>query len=201
MASRVALTGQIPAIKSQAGSGPATKSVTAFDFSPKISPGKAAASISEPVLTTPFFVDRAKDLGVAHEYQNGATGAVLMVEALGGGVAWTDFDRDGQVDLYFTQGGNPAAESPGGQPGNALFRNTRGQVFKDATSQARVGDSGYGQGIAVGDFDNDGHLDLYVGFPTAEETPNRLFRNNGDGLSFTDVAPVLGVDLKGTTRQ
>ncbi|MCP4784038.1 MAG: CRTAC1 family protein [Fuerstiella sp.] len=167
---------------SQAGSGPATKSVTAFDFSPKISPGKAAASISEPVLTTPFFVDRAKDLGVAHEYQNGATGAVLMVEALGGGVAWTDFDRDGQVDLYFTQGGNPAAESPGGQPGNALFRNTRGQVFKDATSQARVGDSGYGQGIAVGDFDNDGFDDIYV----TNVGPNVLYRNMGDG-TFTDT--------------
>jgi hypothetical protein len=107
-----------------------------------------------------------------------------MVETFGSGVAWIDYDNDGFVDLYFVNGAPGAA--------NALYRNNKGDgTFTDVTRQAGVaadGNRSYKTGVAVGDYDGDGYLDLYV----TAFGPNILYRNNGNG-SFTDVTSAAGV--------
>lgn len=117
-------------------------------------------------------------------HQSGATPEKHMVETFGSGVAWIDYDNDGFPDLYFVNGAPGAA--------NALYRNNKDGTFTDVTPQAGVaaaGDKGaYKTGVAVGDYDNNGYLDLYV----TAFGPNSLYRNNGDG-TFTDVTSAAGV--------
>lgn len=117
----------------------------------------------------------------------------FLIETMGGGVAFLDFDRDGFEDLFFVNGG----ETPHGKSSspirNALYRNLGNGEFKDVAAKAGVDRLAfYGMGVAVGDFDNDGFPDLYVtGFPSSE-----LFHNNGDG-SFTDITDRAGVKNAG----
>jgi hypothetical protein len=118
-----------------------------------------------------------------------------MVEAIGGGVGWLDFDRDGLWDLYFNQGGNPAAVDRSGEPIDRLYRRQPAAAgeqaggFVDVTDACGIRERGYGQGVAVGDFDDDGFDDVYV----TNVGANTLYRNLGDG-TFVDVtaAAVVG---------
>ncbi|MBE0565598.1 MAG: VCBS repeat-containing protein [Krumholzibacteria bacterium] len=104
-----------------------------------------------------------------------ATGGTPLGDAGNGqGVAWGDYDNDGDLDLYLVNSGNA----------NKLFRNEGGGSFADATGGTPLGDTGLGQGVAWGDYDNDGDLDLYL---SNLITANRLFRNDGSG-TFVDVA-------------
>lgn len=141
-----------------------------------------------PASEPPHLADVADAAGISHTYLNGRSGRLLMVEATGGGCGWIDFDRDGLWDLYLNQGGDPAAESPGSRPPHQLFRNVGGGQFECVTDTAGIDEHGYGQGVAVGDFDNDGFDDVYV----ANVGGNSLYRNCGDG-TFQDVTPVAGV--------
>ena len=103
-----------------------------------------------------------------------------VADAQGGtGLAWGDFDNDGDSDLYVVNWGQP----------NRLYRNNGNNTFTDIASQAGVADAGGGRGVDWGDFDNDGDLDLYL--VTEYEQP-RLYRNNGDN-TFTDIASGAGV--------
>src|SRR5215468_173938 len=133
------------------------------------------------------FVDVTAEAKIGFQHENGASKEKLMPETFGSGVAWLDYDNDGWLDLYFVNGANLNAGKA--SPGNMLLRNTGKGAFVDVTSQAGVaGDGGFGTGVAVGDYDNDGYLDLYVtGFRA-----NILYRNNGDG-TFTDVTARAGV--------
>lgn len=123
-----------------------------------------------------------------------------MPEIMGAGVALLDYDNDGDLDVYLVQGATLDADAkplvpppPGWKPGNRLFRNMLAETgelrFVDVTEKAGVGHVGYGMGAAVGDYDNDGHPDLYV----TNFGPNVLYHNNGDG-TFTDVTSQAGVD-------
>ncbi|MBI4531839.1 MAG: VCBS repeat-containing protein, partial [Candidatus Latescibacteria bacterium] len=105
---------------------------------------------------------------------------------MGSGAAFFDYDDDGDLDLYIVNGA-PLSLS-GTRPTNVLYRNNGDGTFTDATDKAGVGNSDYGMGCAVADYDNDGDVDLYV----TNYGPNRLYRNNGDG-TFTDVAAQAGV--------
>jgi tetratricopeptide (TPR) repeat protein len=109
-----------------------------------------------------------------------------MFEQTGGGVAVLDFDGDGWPDLFFTQGGEwkfgAPTPTPSPETTDRLYRNAGGLAFVDVTRTACLVDSGFGQGCAAGDFDNDGFPDLYV----ANIGRNRLLRNNGDG-TFADA--------------
>jgi hypothetical protein len=108
-----------------------------------------------------------------------------MVETFGSGAGWIDYDNDGFQDLYFVNG------APGA--GNVLYRNNGNGTFVDVTAQARVDGSGAGKGayktgVAVGDYDNNGYLDLFV----TSFGPDILYKNNGDG-TFSDVTAAAGV--------
>jgi enediyne biosynthesis protein E4 len=132
----------------------------------------------------PLFADVTGASGIAFVHQSGATSEKYMFETFGSGVAWIDYNDDGFPDLFFVNG------APAGS--NALYRNNRNGTFTDVTQQAGVGGTtsakSYRTGAAVGDYDNDGDLDLYV----TAFGPNALYRNNGDG-TFTDVTAPAGV--------
>ena len=126
-------------------------------------------------------VDITAESGIDFRHFNGQTGRYEYLEVMGGGVVCFDFDQDGDLDLYFVNG-NRIDGDPDPSITNRLYRNEGGMKFRDVTTAAGVGDSGYGQGAAAADYDHDGDLDLYV----TNYGPNVFYRNNGDG-TFTDV--------------
>ena len=101
--------------------------------------------------------------------------------------AWGDYDNDGLLDLYVA--GEYDLRNPTPQNHCRLYRNRGNGTFENLAGKAGVRNEGWAKGVAWGDYDDDGALDLYVSNMTG---PNRLYRNNGDG-TFTDVAPALGV--------
>lgn len=111
------------------------------------------------------------------------------IETMLGGVAVFDYNNDGLPDIFFTNGAAvPSLEKTGPQYYNRLFRNNGDGTFTDVTKQAGLEGIGYSMGVAAGDYDNDGYVDLYV----AGVNRNQLFHNNGDG-TFTDVTAKAGV--------
>lgn len=132
--------------------------------------------------------------GITFRHTDGSGGERYIVEPMTGGVALFDYDGDGLIDIYFLNGrplpGTKAAEPP---PRNALYRNEGGWRFTDVTAQAGVDGGGFGLGVAVGDYDNDGWPDLFVN----NFGPNVLYRNNGNG-TFADVTHEAGVAGSGT---
>ena len=131
----------------------------------------------------PRFADVTAKAGITFVHASAASPDKYMFETFGSGVAWIDFDNDGFVDLYFVNG------APGSA--NALYRNNGDGTFKDVTqgSGTEASDNrAYKTGVAVGDYDNDGRLDLYI----TAFGPNRLLRNLGNG-KFADVTAAAGV--------
>lgn len=132
------------------------------------------------------FDDVHSAVGVEFQFDTGANGRAFMVESTGGGGGWLDYDRDGWPDLYLVQGGNPT-ELPAHPTGDRIFRNIEGR-FVDVTSFTNIADLQYGQGLAVGDFDDDGFDDVFV----SNVGPDVLLRNFGDG-TFEDVTLTAGM--------
>lgn len=134
------------------------------------------------------FVDVTQEAGIYWEHVDGRSGQKYFMETLGSGAAFFDYDADGDSDLYFVNGAALPGYVSQETPRNCLYRNNGDGTFTDVTETAGVGDTGYGHGCAVGDYNNDGALDLYV----TNYGSNRLYRNNGDG-TFTEVADSAGV--------
>lgn len=135
------------------------------------------------VLPPPRFVDIAASAGITFVLQHSPTPAKHQIETMAGGVAVLDYDRDGLIDLYFTNGAeSPSLHRSGPAHWNRLYRNRGGGRFEDVTERAGVQGDGYMMGAAAADFDNDGFPDLFV----AGVGRSILYRNNGDG-SFRDV--------------
>ncbi len=135
----------------------------------------------------PAWREITAESGIAFRHQNGAHGEKYLIETLGSGVCFLDVDGDGFQDLYFVNSG----EVPGvgiSSARNALYRNRRGGSFEEITGTSGTGDTGYGMGCTVADYDNDGDDDLFV----TNYGSNRLFRNDGAGR-FTDVTAEAGV--------
>ena len=134
------------------------------------------------------FVDVTQEAGIHWRHVDGRSGQKYFMETLGSGAAFFDYDADGDADLYFVNGAPLPGYVAEEVPTNCLYQNNGDGTFTDVTEIAGVGDTGYGHGCAVGDYNNDGQLDLYV----TNYGTNRLYRNNGDG-TFTDVAEIAGV--------
>jgi hypothetical protein len=150
-----------------------------------------------------IFDEVAAEVGLHFRHDPGATGEFYLPEIMGAGVALFDFDQDGDLDIYLVQGerlapaqGPTSPPSSARTPGNRLFRNelipTGKLRFTDVTRTSGAGTTHYGMGVATGDYDQDGDLDLYV---TAFGR-NVLLQNRGDG-TFRDVTESAGV---GDTR-
>ena len=139
------------------------------------------------------FTDIRKTAGITFVQDSTESDEKYYLETMGTGVAWLDYDQDGLMDLYFVQTGPTDAHKPAKPLRSALYHNNGDGTFTDVTEKAGVGGEGhYGQGVAVGDFDNDGFPDLYVtGYGRAI-----LYHNNGDG-TFTDVTAKAGVADQG----
>ena len=115
-----------------------------------------------------------------------------LPEATGPGCAFLDYDNDGWLDIYLVNSGQSDFFTPAQPLRNALYRNNRDGTFTDVTDKAGVGAGGFGMGVAVGDYDNDGFPDLFV----TQYGRSILYRNNGNG-TFTDVTEKAGVGVQG----
>ncbi len=147
-----------------------------------VAPSKSLGSFS--------FREEAALVGLEFSYFNGTAGPPRqrMFELTGGGVGVIDFDQDGFSDVYFTQGRPWPPDTQPSIYGDRLFRNRYGSHFEDVTAQAGIVETGFGQGISVGDFNSDGFPDVYV----ANIGANQLWLNHGDG-TFEDVTVEAGV--------
>ena len=163
----------------------------------------ATSAGSTAVSQADWFVDRAKDSGLDFVHVNGMSGHLYMPEILAPGVAFFDYDNDGDLDVYLVQGQLLGTRDSGSgirQSEDRLYRNdmrvnadgTRTLHFTDVTAHSRIDARGYGMGVATGDIDNDGWVDLYL---TKFDAPNQLLRNNGDG-TFTDVSKASRTDQR-----
>jgi enediyne biosynthesis protein E4 len=112
-----------------------------------------------------------------------------LLETTGCGVAAFDYDGDGWLDIFQVNGTTLEGFPEGQEPTSRLYRNRRDGTFEDVTERAGLALTGWGQGVCTGDYDNDGHEDLFVTFWGT----SRLFRNNGDG-TFTDVTTAAGLE-------
>ncbi|MFH1264481.1 MAG: CRTAC1 family protein [Planctomycetota bacterium] len=124
---------------------------------------------------------------VTFRHTDGSAGKLHIVETVASGLATFDYDGDGLIDIYFLNGAPLEGTKVDVPPKNHLYRNLGDFRFAHVTDQAGMGDTGYGLGVAVGDYDADGDADLYV----SNFGPNVMYRNNGDG-TFTDVARQAG---------
>lgn len=152
---------------------------------------------SAPAAKFSDITDRA---GVKFRYLASHTAEKYLPETMGAGVALFDYDNDGRLDVFLVNGAPIADPTPKGTvPGktgseywNRLYRQKADGTFEDVTEKAGLQGVGYGMGVAVGDYDNDGFEDLYV----TAYGGNRLYHNNGDG-TFTDVTEKAGVGGSG----
>ncbi|MYA72654.1 CRTAC1 family protein [Candidatus Poribacteria bacterium] len=139
------------------------------------------------------FVDATAAAGISFQHVDGRTGEKYLIETLGSGALFFDFDVDGALDLYIVNATHippPFAEdsSQTHLPRNTLYRNNGDGTFTDITQKAGVGDTGYGVGCASADIDNDGYPEIYI----TNYGHNRLYHNNRDG-TFTDITQKAGV--------
>lgn len=141
---------------------------------------KASAIVFEDIL------DKSK---IKFELKNSVTPERYTIETMTGGVALFDYNNDGLLDIFFTNGAQiPSLEKTDASYHNRLFRNNGDGTFTDVTESAGLAGVGYSMGVAAGDYDNDGFVDLYV----TGVNRNQLFHNNGNG-TFTDVTEKAGV--------
>ena len=153
-----------------------------------------------PKDTPAHFVDITKKSGVNFLYQSSHTCRKYLIETMGAGVALFDYDNDGRLDIFLVNGAPLTDPTPKGTipqktgPAywNQLYHQKADGSFEDVTEKAGLHGEGYGMGVAVGDYDNDGFEDLYV----TALGGNRLYHNNGDG-TFTDVTDKAGVKGSG----
>ncbi|MBZ5513291.1 MAG: CRTAC1 family protein [Acidobacteriia bacterium] len=139
------------------------------------------------------FTDVREKAGITFQQDGTATDEKMYIETMGTGLGWIDYDQDGLMDLYLVQSAGTEWYKAPHPLRSALYHNNGDGTFTDVTEKAGVGAEGlYGQGVAVGDFDNDGYPDLYVmGYGHAI-----LYHNNGNG-TFTDVTAKAGVGDEG----
>ena len=150
-----------------------------------------AEAFQEPVRG---FTEVTGAAGIRFVHDAGDEGNLSLPEITGAGGGFFDADGDGDLDIYLIQGGRPA-DPPGprpGAPGNALYLQGPAGVFSDRSAASGTADTGYGMGLAAGDFDGDGRTDLFV----TNYGPDVLYRNLGEGV-FEEVTGTAGVGGEG----
>jgi enediyne biosynthesis protein E4 len=164
-------------------------------------------SARTPPPISPIFEEVAQRTGLSFEHYNGMTGKLFLPEIMGAGAAFLDYDNDGDLDVFLVQGSVlDARDQPAGtlfpwrernEPRGKLFRNELSHPkgakpaiqFIDVTEQSGITAKGYGMGVATGDINNDGFVDLYL----TNLGSNRMYLNKGDG-TFIDVTSKTGTD-------
>jgi enediyne biosynthesis protein E4 len=135
------------------------------------------------------FLNIAREAGLnAKTIYGGEHRNKYLLETTGCGVAFYDYDNDGWLDIFLVNGTRLEGFAKGREPSSHLFKNNRDGTFTDVTAKAGVARSGWGQGVCIGDYDNDGYEDLFISY----FGKNVLFHNNGDG-TFTDVSEKAGI--------
>ncbi len=170
-----------------------------MNFFPKIAFFSLSLTILAPVSNADGAAspgrleDVAASVGIDFRHQTGASGQFFFPEITGSGAGLVDFDGDGDLDVYLVQSG-PLMAPPADRPPDRLFLNEfvpRGKLaFTDVTERAGVTMNGYGMGVAAGDYDNDGRIDLYV----TNYGANALLRNEGGG-KFSDRTAETGTEV------
>ena len=159
-----------------------------YDTKPMPPPPGPHSSIEGTPLGLQF-VDVATQSGLNAKTIYGGEGKnKYLLETTGCGVAFYDYDQDGWLDIFLVNGWRLEGFQKGQEPTCHLFKNNRDGTFTDVTAKTGLARSGWGQGCCVGDYDNDGHDDLFVSY----YGQNALFHNNGDG-TFTDVTAKAGL--------
>lgn len=159
-----------------------------------------SGSESASAVPSPNFVDVTSALGVDFRHAASHTSRKYLIETMGSGVALFDYDNDGRLDIFAVNGApiddptprGTVPEKTGPKYWNRLYHQKQDGSFEDVTEKAGLQGTGYGMGVAVGDYDNDGYEDLYA----TAYGGNRLYHNNGDG-TFTDVSGKAGVGGRG----
>ena len=148
-----------------------------------------SAASAQSVPSGIRFEEIAAKSGLRFTTNNSPTANKNQIETMVAGVALFDYDGDGYLDIYLVNGASiPSLQKESPQYWNRLFHNNHDGTFTDVTEKAGLAGAGYGMGVAVGDYDNEGRPDLFV----ANVTGNQLFHNNGDG-TFTDVTEKAGL--------
>jgi ankyrin repeat protein len=137
---------------------------------------------SSPPPSIASFVDVTAAANVAFTPLNGASPDKHLPETMGSGAAFVDLDSDGWVDIFLVDGGSMADPKAAGRAQHRVLRNRRNGTFQDVTAASGIRHRDYGMGVCAGDYDDDGHVDLYV----TNVGPNVLYRNRGNG-TFTDA--------------
>jgi enediyne biosynthesis protein E4 len=159
-------------------------------------PRERFAPVTPAAGSSEAFVDVTSRLGINFQYRSSHTSRKYLLETMGAGVALFDYDNDGRLDIFLVNGaplGDPTPkgtipQKTGPEYWNRLYHQKPDGTFEDVTARAGLQGVGYGMGVAVGDYDNDGFQDLYV----TAYGGNRLYHNNGNG-TFTDVTLTAAV--------
>lgn len=146
------------------------------------------------------YVDATESSGLHFLHRNSKTSEKYLIETMTGGVALIDYDGDGWEDVFFVNGAklkdpqrdNEILDKSAPEFWNRMFHNNKDGTFSDVTEKTGLQGKGYGMGVAVGDYDNDGHMDLFV----SNYGQSILYRNNGDG-TFSDVTAQSKLDVQG----
>jgi len=182
---------EIPSCFRSLFGGPATRSVVGAVLLFVLPMGLAGffSAVHVTDAKNSIFVDVTRDSGLG-TFRNiqGSPAKRHIVETMGGGAAFLDYDRDGNLDILLVRGTTVEQFRKGGDVVCALFRGNGKGSFQDVTAAAGIDAKGWGMGVAIGDIDNDGWEDLYI----TCYGPNRLFRNLGNG-KFEEIGAVAGV--------
>ncbi|HKG22307.1 MAG TPA: CRTAC1 family protein [Blastocatellia bacterium] len=182
-----AFIAQTPATRQQEAAGGVSTGAA------RVYASRRTIGITDPKAPVLFQDITARTAMSNFKHRSGGPNKDYIVEAPGSGVAIFDYDNDGRPDIYLLNGSTFAAvQGKEKGPKAALYRNLGDWQFEDVTEKAGVSNDRWGMGVAVGDYNNDGNSDLFVG----NFGVSRLYRNNGDG-TFTDVAERVGVARKG----
>lgn len=167
---------------------PGTARLAGQGIATRNAPAAPKSAFSEKPFAVRF-TDVATSAGIGMKLIFGSDESKkYIIEANGTGAAMVDYDGDGWLDIFLVNGSTFAGFPKGKEPTSRLYRNSRDGKFSDATAASGVGRSGWGTSVCAGDYDNDGHTDLYVTYWGT----NSLYHNDG-GEKFTDVAAKSGV--------